>query len=262
MKICVIGSSKRSKLLAENLKAIGHEIIYISDGKVLPHNINSNYTVLPIPTTLSDGSLNLPNSNSMLIDCIDKDSTIISYNYTSKTHKTIDLSTREDFAYLNAIPTAEGAICTALNNFDTSLYYSNILITGFGRVAKILADRLSGLKCKITIAARSAKDLSLAAALGYNTVDISNLINEVNRFDLIFQTIPFKVLTSDILSKIKESCMIVELSSKSVGTDTEYAVSKELSLINAAALPEKISPITAANILTECVLKIITENPQ
>ena len=259
MNICVIGNSKRSSLLAENLKKYGYSVRHITDGMFLSSIIESDYIVLPIPTLLPNGCINIENSKKEIEKYFSKNSIIIGYNFHCETNKTVDLSLREDFAYLNAIPTAEGAIATALNNSDTSLFYSKILITGFGRVSKILADRLLGLKCKVTIAARSDRDLSLATALGYDAMHIKDLENTIENFDIVFQTVPSLILSQNLLKKMNKNTLIIELSSKSVGTDTNFAKTNGNNLINAAALPEKVSPNTAANILTLCVLKIINE---
>ena len=265
MKICIIGKSKRFEVLKSNLVKRNIEIQSIESADKLPENINADYIILPIPTSLKDGRINLEGANPDLtagrvLDRVRNQTVVIACNYTDERFHTVDLNTREDFAFLNAIPTAEGAINAAVTSCSYSLFYGKILITGFGRVAKILADRLKGLKCNITIAARSLKDLSYAKALGFDTVNIGNLENEIYRFNLIFQTVPCPILTSEVLDKTKTDAVIIELSSKSAGTDYVYAEEIGKKVIHAQALPEKVAPLTAGNILTESVLSIIAES--
>ena len=265
MNICIIGKSKRFEVLKSNLKNRGFKIQSIESADELPDNINAHFIVLPIPTSLKDGRINLEGAKPDLtadkvLDRARNQTVVIACNYTDDRIRTIDLNTREDFAFLNAIPTAEGAINAAVTSCSYSLFYGKILITGFGRVAKILADRLKGLKCNITIAARSLKDLSYAKALGFDTVSIKELENEIDRFDLIFQTVPCLILTSAVLDRTKPDAVIIELSSKSAGTDYAYAEEVGKKVIHAQALPEKVAPLTAGNILTESVLSIIAEN--
>ena len=263
MKICIVGKSKRLQILENNLNNADFMVQTVTSFDEFDNISDADYIVLPIPTLNRDGFLNLEGGQNItlesLINHISEKSTVISCGFKCTRHKFIDLNAREDFAYLNAIPTAEGAILYALQNTERSLFESNILITGFGRVAKLLADRLRGLSNTVTIAARSLRDLSYAEALGFNTIQISNLDNQAHQFDLIFQTVPSLIITSELIDLLRKDCVIIELSSRSAGTDFNYAQSKGIYVVHAPALPEKISPITAGNILTQSVLSIITE---
>ena len=263
MKICIIGKSKRLQILENNLNKANIEVEAITSSNQLSNKIEADFIVLPIPTLKRDGFLNLEGGQNItaesVLNNISVKSTVISCGLKCTSHRNIDLNTREDFAYLNAVPTAEGAILYALLNTERSLFESNILITGFGRVAKLLANRLRGFSNRITIVARSLKDLSYAEALGFNTIHISKLHKKAFQFDLIFQTVPSLIITSEIIDLLRKDSVIIELSSKSAGTDYNYAESKGLKVVHAPALPEKISPITAGNILTQSVLSIIAE---
>lgn len=263
MEICIIGKSKRLTILEENLTHLGYNVSVYHLTEELPAKITTDIVVLPVPTLSREGNINISGKNSLspeaLLKRISNNATIISCGYINADKKTTDLNMREDFAYLNAIPTAEGAIYYALGNIDQSLYYSKILITGFGRVAKILSDRLRGLCNNITICARNYKDLSHANALSFNALDLRELKDNIVKYDLIFQTVPSQIITPEIIDKMDKNSIIIELSSRSAGTDFEYAASKGINVIHAPALPEKIAPVTAGNILTKSVLSILTE---
>ncbi|MBQ1186697.1 MAG: hypothetical protein IIX54_03310 [Clostridia bacterium] len=263
MKICIIGQSKRLKILENNLTCSGYivECIYTQDD--LANYIDADLVVLPIPTLNKDGYINISGKENIspneLINKISPSCKIISCGYNDSNRISVDLNERDDFAYLNAVPTAEGAIYYAISSSELALDESEILITGFGRVAKILTDRLKGLCRNITIAARSARDLSYATALGYNTIRINELYNEANRFNIIFQTVPSPIFDERILGTMNDKNTIIELSSKFIGTDIENAKKLGINVIQAPALPEKILPQTAGNILTKCILSIIAE---
>lgn len=263
MNICIIGQSKRLSILEENLKNLNFRVRHLHTAEHIKDPINDKIVVLPIPTVSQSGSLNINGENAIypdkVLSFINPEAVIISCGYNGSTRKIFDLNQREDFAYLNAVPTAEGAILYALENTERSLFENNILITGFGRVAKLLADRIKGLCKNITIAARSDKDLAYAKALSFNTLHINNLENYISSFNLVFQTVPGLVLTPNLLNCMDKDSTIIELSSKSVGTDYEYAKTIGIKVVHAPALPEKISPITAGNILTKSVLSIISE---
>ena len=261
MKICIIGHSKRLSVLEKNLKNRGLSVDIINSAEELDKEIKHDVVVLPVPSVNKLGFANLEGDITIesLLENINLNSLIISCGYTNPDYKIIDLNEREDFAYLNVVPTAEGAIFVALSNSELSLFESKILITGFGRVAKLLADRLRCLCKKVTVSARSAKDLAFAEALSYNALPISSLKNHISEYDIIFQTVPVRLLIGEIIDNMTKNSIIIELSSKSLGTDHIYAESKGINVVHAPALPEKISPVSAGNILTKSVLSIISE---
>lgn len=264
MKICIVGSSKRTEILRNNLINTENTIFSIYSSDEIQDNYSSDFVILPIPTADSNGFLNIPGKQKLnvaeFIKKFNNNTVFITCNYQSSDALTIDLNLRDDFAYLNAVPTAEGSIFYALEHTEKSLFESKVLVTGFGRVAMILADRLKGFGCEVTIAARSLKALSHACALGYKTVNIYQLSSGILNYDIIFQTVPSLILSEKILKNLNNDAVIIELSSKSAGTDCSYAASQNIKVVHAPALPEKISPITAGNILTKCVLSIISEH--
>ena len=77
----------------------------------------------------------------------------------------IDVMEREELAILNTIATAEGTIEVAINNTDKILQGARVLILGFGRVAKIVANKFSMLSANVTCSARKVSDLACSASL-------------------------------------------------------------------------------------------------
>lgn len=263
MKICIIGESKRNDQLYKNLSA-RYETDYFKKVSEIPSTLSYDILMLPIPSlkqneliNISDNSANI--SVKELFDRISNNPLIISCNYSNDRFNVVDINKRDDFAYLNAVPTAEGSILYALQNSRNTLFDQTVLITGFGRVAKLLADRLKGLCTKVTICARSQRDLSYAKSLGHSILQLSDLENEVRNFNIIFQTVPSEILSKKILDSVDKKALIVELSSHSIGTDKEYSKKIGLNVVDAPALPEKLFPVSAGNILTEVTESIINE---
>ena len=81
----------------------------------------------------------------------------------------IDIMKRDDLAILNTIATAEGTIEVAIKNTDKILQGSRVLILGFGRVGKIVANKFSKMSAIVTCAARKVSDLAWIKAYGYNS---------------------------------------------------------------------------------------------
>lgn len=71
-----------------------------------------------------------------------------------------DYVRQETFALRNAVPTAEGAILTAMQELPVTLHGLPCLIIGAGRVSRALQQRLRGLYANVTVAARRFTDLA------------------------------------------------------------------------------------------------------
>lgn len=165
-----------------------------------------------------------------------------------------------EVSILNAISTAEGTIMEAIKNSNLNLHGSNTLVLGYGRCAKVLAKKLQGLDAKICIAARKPEDRYLANAYGYSAISLTDLLEEVSKYDYIINTIPALILDRTVLSNIKKEATIIDIASAPGGTD--FAAAKELGL-NAnlcLGLPGKYAPSTSADILVNAMIHILKES--
>lgn len=159
--------------------------------------------------------------------------------------------TLDDFALLNAVPTAEGAIAAAIGAVDFTLWKSKILVIGMGRVARILLTRLKAFCPLLTVAARSDRDLALLEACGAEFISTSDIIQTADRYDIIFNTVDAPVLDSSRTAL--ESTLIIDLSTKGCLSDTE-GLEKYRKL---SGIPGKTAPVTAGRIIAQTALKQI-----
>lgn len=173
--------------------------------------------------------------------------------------RTIDYADREDFAVSNAIPTAEGALAIAMNELPFTLHNSNCLVTGFGRIGKILARYLSALGANVTCTARKHSDLAWIDALGYTPVHTNNLYTTVYDFNIIFNTIPKHIFDHNILRNVRPGTLIIDLASKPGGVDLESASALGIKVVWALSLPGKVAPATAGKIIKNTVANILSE---
>ena len=137
--------------------------------------------------------------------------------------KIIDIFKMEELSVLNAVPTAEGAIETAMEESEITLNGSNILILGYGRIGKVLSKMLQGIGANVFCEARKEHDLAWIEAYGYQKVRLSDLDKELPKYDFIFNTIPYLMLDETRLSRVKKDCIIIDLASKPGGVDFEKA---------------------------------------
>ena len=166
-----------------------------------------------------------------------------------------DYYRREELAVGNAIPTAEGAVGIAIREYPGTINGAKCLITGFGRIGKNLAIILRGMGAEVFCAARKKADLMQMRAFGVQPLTYREISR---RFDLIFNTVPAKVLTSPVLMQQTRDTLIIELASAPGGTDLKRAEELHLHVIDAPSLPGRVAPKTAEYI-KEAVYNILEE---
>ncbi|MBR6513443.1 MAG: dipicolinate synthase [Clostridia bacterium] len=171
--------------------------------------------------------------------------------------KAIDYFTSEELTVLNAIPTAQGAVEIAMKELDFTLRDARILITGFGRVAKVLAHTLKGLGCEVCICCRRKSESAWCRVYGYSFCPLEELYGHIDEYDVIFNTVPSVIFTMELL--YKTDALIIDLASAPGGVDTDAAENSCTRVIHALSLPGKIAPKTAGEIIAGSVCDILKE---
>lgn len=174
----------------------------------------------------------------------------------------IDPLTREELAVLNAVPTCEGAVQILLGEREETLWNSRILVLGFGRIAKLLAQRLTGFGALVTVAARRSEVRALAAALGYRTLEISAMQGAVSGFEVLVNTVPALVVDQTMVDLLRPDAFVLDLASAPGGVDFEALGKRKIRTVWARGLPAKCAPKTAGRFLGQMVLKIMEEMEQ
>lgn len=182
-----------------------------------------------------------------LSESLKQDQTIESY----------DILDIEEYAILNAIATAEGAIQIAMEEFPKTLSGSRILVMGFGRIGKIVAKMLQGIGANVYCEARKKEDLAYIQAYGYTPIQLEDLAQNLPQFDIIINNIPVQILDKAKLDLLKKEVLIIDLASKPGGVDFEYAKAKQIKTIWALALPGKVAPISAAEYIKKTLYHIL-----
>ena len=169
----------------------------------------------------------------------------------------IDLMKQEKLVILNTISTAEGALQIAMEETEKTIFQSNVLILGFGRVGKTVANRFNLIGANVFCEARKDSDLAWIKTYGYNQIDLKNLDQNLNKFDIIINTIPKLVLDEKQINQIKKECLIIDLASAPGGVNFEKAKEKGIKAILALALPGKVAPTTSAKFIKETLYDVI-----
>lgn len=225
----------------------------------------SDLIILPLPVTKNNIILNTPySSESIYISDIlnyAKKGSVITGGRVNEglASSVIDYSKRDDFSYLNSVPTAEGAIEAAMKESKKTIAGSVCMVTGFGKCAESLAHLLKAINAKVHIYARSIKDLSHASSLGFESYHISEIETQISRYDLIFNSVPFGIFNKECTDKINKNSVFIDIASAPGGIDCD--VDKEnINYHFLPGLPGKYSPYTAAEIIKKVILTIVRES--
>lgn len=171
----------------------------------------------------------------------------------------LDILKREELSVLNAISTAEGAIQIAINETPKNVHGNNVLVLGFGRIGKILSKMLYGLGAHVSCEARKTTDLAWIKAYGYEAINLIELKQNLSRFDIIINTIPYIVLDRDMLQEVKHDALIIDLASNPGGVDKQAVKELGIKFNWALSLPGKVSPVTSAEFVKETLLNMFKE---
>ena len=281
-KISIIGGDLRIIKLSEMLIEEGVEVYSYGLEKAEVEELNkcanlqeaidnSEIILGPIPFSSNGKEINMPFSDKKVLVTELLDSmagkTLIAgsikqdiYDLASeKNIKVIDILKREELAVLNAVSTAEGTIKIAIEETLKNIHGSNILVMGFGRIGKILSNMLKGLGAKVACEARKNSDLAWIKAYGYEPIPISNLKENLNRFDVIINTIPYIILDKDNLANVRKDALIIDVASNPGGVDRGAVKEQKIKFIWALSLPGKVAPITSAEFIKETLYNIVNE---
>lgn len=230
---------------------------------------NVDVIISSIPFSRDGLTINMPLSDNKikiddLMDLI-KEKTLIAGTVSNDIYekyrdvKIIDIMKNEKLAILNTIATAEGAIKEIIQNTQINIHGSKIMILGFGRVGKTLTKKLEGLSAKVTVVSKEDEELAWAEAFGYRNIKLDKIINEIQEYDIIINTIPHIIIDRQILEKVNKNALLLDLASDDGGIDKNTAKEYKLNLITALGIPGKIAPIATAKILKEVIYEILKE---
>ncbi len=231
----------------------------------------SDVYVLPLPITVDGKTLNSPMSDLSLLfsdffNLIPKDAVIFGglipdnvkalaadYGITC-----YDYYDSEELQVKNAVPTSEGAIEIALRELPVTLFGTKSLVTGYGRIGKVIAPMLKALGSNVTVATRSKDSRIWSEISGFPSIDTALISELVNDFDLIINTAPVKLFTGEILKNLKKDTLLIDLASRPGGVDMDEASLLGIRVIWALGLPGKCAPVSAGRIIGSTVLNTLS----
>ncbi len=286
-KLALIGGDLRQMVTARTLAAEGCEVAvfamdtYAGDwgGVTRAADLQSavggaDLVILPLPVTQDDERLHCPLTRNtvLLTDVFDAltpgqrvvGGKIDAHVRTLAERRGIpitDYLQREELAVANAVPTAEGALAIAMAEVPYTIHGARCLILGYGRVAKALAKTLSAVGAVVTVAARKPQDLAWIDVGGQIPLAISDLMQGDTplSYDIVFNTVPEQIVGADLLARLPDDVLLLDLASAPGGFDHEWAKEHGYHVIWALSLPGKTAPVTAGRIIGQTIRRILDE---
>ncbi len=277
-RFAVIGGDMRTVYLARSLAEKGYEVRTYGLEREDPGREEAcvgealrgaDYVVLPFPCSRDGEWLNTPLSDrklriSDLAPLVPPDSVVFgggipasfSMETLAQVHDCLEL---EQVLIPNAVATAEGAVLLAMQSRPCTVSGSRCLIVGYGRIGKALAPRLRALGAEVTVSARKASDIAWIGAGGMCGVNTCRIWESMDRYDIVFNTVPYPVIGRRELERAGKTAVFIELASKPGGIDLSVAEQLGLKAVPAPGLPGKMCPKTAGQIIEKAILDIISE---
>ena len=271
-RILIIGGDTRIDYLAHSLSDEGFTVIRFDGTQALKNAIDcADAVVLGLPCSKDDKTVDAPTLSEKvllkdLFRLIGREKLLLAGKMSDAVKAVadvfcvqwVDYFMREELEILNAVPTCEGAVQIAMEELPITINGANALVTGFGKVGEPLALMLKNLGADVTVCARKTVARAKARTMGLKAVDFSYLNDAVLQSDVVFNTVPQKIINRESLVAVGKT-LIVDLASKPGGVDLEAAKDANVKVIWALGLPGKVAPVTSGNIIKETICNIFSE---
>lgn len=277
----IIGGDKRNINLKYLLEEDGHEVKAYGFSKYKEDNIDNckslkeaiytnRYIICGIPFMGENNLITSPFSGidikaDMLLDSLNKNHTLIAGGLNKdvllmakeREIEVFDILNNEQACLLNAIPTAEGVIKIVIEETDTTICGSSVMVIGYGRIGKVLCKMLNGLGAKVFVVVNTPISKAEAESLGYNTIMYEDINSYLPNIDTIVNTVPSKVINKNNLIYVRETSLIIDISSKPFGVDFDDCKNYGVKVLLARSLPGKVAPKSAAIYIRDTIYTII-----
>ena len=278
MKPCfgILGGDRRQAELCRLLRRDGHTVHPFGLKEWLPDEADTPeaaerapVVILPLPVCGADGLFNCADMKidpTALLTRFSPEQLLLGGRVSGSVRQAaaekgltlLDYFAREELTVTNAAITAEGALQTAMERLDRTIWGMDCLVLGFGRIGKLLCRRIQGLGGHAAVFARKPQDRAWASACGYEGVDLAGMRRALGRFCLVFNTIPSLILDAALLGHLPKGSLLVDLASQP-GIDHEAAETAGHTVIWARSLPGRLAPVTAAEAVRDAIYHILEE---
>ena len=153
-----------------------------------------------------------------------------------------------EVAMKNAIATAEGTIAELSKLMPVNIEGSNVIVMGFGKCGKPIAEKLYCMGANVSVVARSERALSLAHYFGFMDYTMDAEI-PFAKADAVINTIPALVINKREINLLQPDAVVLDIASAPGGCNFPYLKERGIAHKLALGLPGIYSPKTSGEIL-------------
>ena len=224
---------------------------------------SSRYLIFPTPVSRLNRHPKIEDMlKHELITEINNDKTVIGGAFTDKWTQYLqmheityfDLMKEETVAQKNAYITAEATVAEILKYSDYSRCGQKIIVCGYGRCGKCVADLLAAIGAKVTVLARSAKARRAARCDGHEAADFSYGPEEVYGAHTIVNTVPAQVIREPMIQEMHRDTVIIDIASRPGGVDLVAAERREIKVVAALGLPGLYTTKSSAKVFADAII--------
>lgn len=264
MSLIVIGGDRRNTCLAARFAASGLPVLTLALGDGTPMPAwqdpvwkSARTVVGPIPFCEDGRTLYAPLHDKAIavadfIGALPESATLYAGTLPASVParcRSVDLTRNLALYDRNLVATAEGVLQTLLNQIEFTLAGSDILVAGYGKVGRIVAQRLGALDARVAVySADPGERARIAAPL--RSADLADL----SAYRIVINTIPAKIFDATNLPTLDRGALLLDVASFPGGVDSGFAAKTGVQLLRAPGLPGRKAPETVAAAMAEIIL--------
>lgn len=269
LEFLVAGGDRRSCLLADELQKQGYTVQTLG---VKPGDDSSadgakaDALLLPYPFSVKDGWIRSQACEKLSLEMVlhsAKENAVIFYHgkleKPGNDFRWVPYDSDPDFLQENARLSAEGAVSALMLATEDSLKNMHCLVTGYGVFGRELVRMLRMFGGKVTVAVRRQEALDQARQDGASAVELVSMEDAASRVDAVLNTVPARIISQQVLEKLPEHCLMMELASQPGGFDPVQVKERNLALVNLPGIPGRYAPRAAAKALMKTVISTLKE---
>jgi len=158
----------------------------------------------------------------------------------------------------------EGLLKLVIEHTAITIHGAQACVVGQGTIGAVLARYLVALGAHTHVVARNAEQRAAAYVAGATPHLLDELPRLAPQLDLLFSTVPVRVVGEDILARLKKSAFVADLAAPPGGVDFDAAKRLGLTAIWARGLGSR-APVTVGASqwggIRERIEKILQEEP-
>lgn len=256
-KFLILGNDKKMFACCNRLKDVGYTAVMYDNDKNFTDYDN---IILPLPTianTKIKGTDITFDEFSGSLSCVQKvfcgniDVTPFENYYSYYCD--------ESFLINNSRLTAQGVLRLILDTVDCDMIELNAVVIGYGRCGKSICRLLKNCGFKVMSASRRKETIIEAYNDGIKAVPINQIEEFVDNTDIVINTVPVNIISTEYISRFKSKTIYIEVASKPYGFNITQTDVYNFRYILAESLPGGFTPESAGKNIADTVLKILKE---